>query len=88
MEICRTCSCASPKRQTGTSRQAGLRRLREQRPDLHQEVLAGKKSVHRAMIEAGFRKEKTPPEWLRHWWARCTKQQRDEFLAEVGAARG
>ena len=43
---------------TGTSKDAGLRRLRKDRPDLHAEVLSGERTVHNAMIEAGFR-EKT-----------------------------
>lgn len=39
----------------GTSRAAGLRRLRKDRPDLHAEVLAGRLSTHAAMVQAGFR---------------------------------
>lgn len=42
----------------GTSRAAGLRRLRKDRPDLHAEVLAGRLSTHSAMVKAGFRKRK------------------------------
>lgn len=41
---------------TGTAKDAALRRLRKDRPDLHAEVLAGKKSPHAAMVEAKFRK--------------------------------
>lgn len=43
------------ERPTGTSRQAGLRRLRKQAPHLHQAVLEGKMSVNAALIEAGLR---------------------------------
>lgn len=43
---------------TGTSREAGLRRLRKDRPDLHAEVLAGALSTHAAMLKAGFRQRK------------------------------
>ena len=43
-------------RPAGTSREAGLRRLRKDRPDLHAEVLAGAISTHAAMIKAGFRR--------------------------------
>lgn len=43
---------------SGTSREAGLRRLRKDRPDLHAEVLAGRLSTHAAMLNAGFRKRK------------------------------
>jgi hypothetical protein len=42
----------------GTSKEAGLRRLRKDRPDLHAEVLAGCLSTHAAMVKAGFRKRK------------------------------
>ena len=40
----------------GTSKDAGLRRLRKDRNDLHQQVMSGEKSVNAAMVEAGFRK--------------------------------
>jgi hypothetical protein len=39
----------------GTSLDAGLRRLRKHRPDLHAEVLAERMSTHAAMVQAGFR---------------------------------
>lgn len=45
-------------RPSGTSREAGLRRLRKDRPDLHAEVLAGRLSTHAAMVDAGFRQRK------------------------------
>ncbi|MCY0928288.1 hypothetical protein OTB20_19225 [Streptomyces sp. H27-H1] len=41
---------------SGTSREAGLRRLRKDRPDLHAEVLAGTLTTHAAMVKAGFRR--------------------------------
>ncbi|MGO8879732.1 MAG: hypothetical protein ACLPVO_07930 [Desulfomonilaceae bacterium] len=45
------------KAPTGTSRGAGLRRLRKDRPDLYDEV--GKtKTVNQAMVEAGLSKKK------------------------------
>lgn len=47
----------SVTRPTGTSRAAGLRRLVKDRPDLLEEVEAGKMSIHNAMIQAGFRKK-------------------------------
>jgi hypothetical protein len=40
----------------GTSREAALRRLRKDRPDLHEQVLSGELTPHEAMLEAGFRK--------------------------------
>lgn len=45
-------------RPSGTSKEAGLRRLRKDRPDLHAEVLAGRLSTHSAMVKAGFRQRK------------------------------
>lgn len=43
-------------RPQGTSADAALRRLRKDRPDLHERVLAGEMTPHGAMVEAGFRK--------------------------------
>jgi hypothetical protein len=40
---------------TGTSGSAALRRLRKDRRDLYELVLAGELSPHAAMVEAGFR---------------------------------
>jgi hypothetical protein len=42
---------------SGTSESAALRRLRNDRPDLHAEVLAERLSAHAAMVEAGFRQK-------------------------------
>jgi hypothetical protein len=42
---------------TGNSRDAFLRRLRKDRPDIHARVLAGELSPHAGMVEAGFRKK-------------------------------
>ncbi len=47
-------SCIEP-RPTGTSTDYALRRLRKDRPDLHQRVLNKELSPNAAMIEAGFR---------------------------------
>jgi len=44
------------KAKKGTSPEAALRRLRKDRPDVHQRVIAGELSPHAGMIEAGFRK--------------------------------
>lgn len=41
----------------GNSESAALRRLRKERRDLHAQVLAGEKSAHAAMVEAGFRRK-------------------------------
>lgn len=42
-------------RPQGNTRAAGIRRLRKDRPDLHERVIAGEMKVNAAMIEAGFR---------------------------------
>lgn len=44
-----------PGRPEGNSRAKALRRLRDQRPDLHDEVIAGHLSAHAAAVRAGFR---------------------------------
>lgn len=41
----------------GNSSAYALRRLREQRPDLHRKVLNKQLTIHQAMIAAGFRKQ-------------------------------
>ena len=42
-------------RPVGNTRQAGLRRLAKDRPDLHTRILSHQISVNAAMVEAGFR---------------------------------
>jgi hypothetical protein len=54
IDIINNCSNEIPD---GTSRENALRKLRKDRPDLHKEVIAGEKSPHAAMVEAGFRKK-------------------------------
>lgn len=44
------------ERPAGTSRDAALRRLRKDRPDLHARVLTGELTPHGAMVQAGFRR--------------------------------
>jgi len=45
------------KSSQGNSLTYALRRLRQHRPDLHGQIIAGELSVNRAMIEAGYRKQ-------------------------------
>jgi hypothetical protein len=42
----------------GNTASAALRRLRKDRPELHQQVIAGELSPHAAMLNAGFREKK------------------------------
>jgi hypothetical protein len=39
----------------GNSNTYALRKLRKDRPDLHEQVVSGEKSPHAAMVEADFR---------------------------------
>jgi hypothetical protein len=50
------------KAPTGTSRDAAIRRLRKDRPDLLEKVIAGQLSAHAAAIEAGHRKKPSQAE--------------------------
>jgi hypothetical protein len=75
-------------RPDGNSVEAALRRLRDQRTDLHERVLAGELTAHAAMIEAGFRKpRKRDPmpglSKLRRAWKRASADEREAFLREV-----
>ncbi len=45
------------ERPAGNSTEAALRRLRKDRPDLHQRVVAGELSANAAMIAAGYYKQ-------------------------------
>jgi hypothetical protein len=76
---------AKNKAPTGTSRAAGLRRLRKDRPDLHAEVLAGRLSAHGAMVKAGFRRKSvTVPVDSPENTARALRRSLDpDTLAEV-----
>lgn len=72
---------------TGTTSAQAMRRLRKDRPDLHAEVLAGAKSPHAAMVEAGFRpKTATVPltvEGATRLLMRLSFSDRDEVIARV-----
>ena len=71
---------------TGTSKEAGLRRLRRDRPDLHQQVLDGEKSVNAAMVEAGFRKPSITLQLTEP--ALAAQKIRDKFGEEFAFALG
>ena len=49
----------SPARPVGNSREATMRRLRKDHPQLHQQVVAGDLSANAAAVKAGFRKKLT-----------------------------
>lgn len=68
---------------TGTSREAALRRLRKDRPDLYERVKSQELSAHAASIEAGFRKKETPQQIIRRAWKKLTDAERGEMLKEL-----
>lgn len=71
--------------QAGISRrtQIKLDRLARERPDLLEEVKAGRLSAHGAAIEAGIVKVPTTLEKLRKLWSKATDEERAEFLATL-----
>jgi len=62
MQKCFVDNIHEAERPTGTSRDAAIRRLRKDRPDLLEKVIAGQLSAHAAALEAGHRKKPTPAE--------------------------
>lgn len=60
-----------------------IRKLSKDRPDLLEKVKAGELSAHRAMIHAGFRKEKTTTEQLMFWWNKAKPEERAAFLEQL-----
>jgi len=69
---------------------AAHRRLRAKRPDLYARVLAGELTAHAAMVAAGIRKPRArdpKPDltMLRRAWERASPEERDTFLADIGA---
>jgi len=70
-------------RPVGNSREQALRKLRKDAPEIHKRVLAGELSCHAAMIEAGFRKKKTPFDTAKSAWAKMTSREQKRFLKWV-----
>jgi hypothetical protein len=67
------------KHGVGMNTQPYLDRLARDRPDLLQEVQAGRLRPYAAARRAGIVKVKTPLEHLRHWWGKTTPAQRREL---------
>lgn len=57
--------------------------LAKRRPDLADEVRAGSKTLHTALIEAGIRKKPTGLDILRTGWRKATEDERAIFLDEI-----
>jgi hypothetical protein len=70
-------------RSDGNSVAYTVTRLKNDRPDLFDQVKAGKISANAAAIEAGFRKKITVLQKLRSAWQRATEFERKQFLSEV-----
>jgi hypothetical protein len=69
----------------GNSRAYALDRLKRERPDLFNKVIAKEMSANAAANEAGFRKPPSPLKQLRKAWKVATPDERGEFLAEISA---
>jgi len=61
-----------------------LKRLKRDRLDLAEKVIAGELSANAAAIEAGFRKPPSPLKQLRKWWSKASDDDRAAFLADPG----
>ncbi len=68
----------------GTNTAYTLARLDRDAPELAAKVRAGGLSAHRAAVEAGFRRERTPLDALRAAWRKADREERATFKAEIG----
>lgn len=70
---------------TGNSQAAALRRLRSQRPDLHERVISGELSANAAAVEAGFRRKmiSVPGEDMQALASSLVRKLSPEQLAEL-----
>lgn len=75
------------ERPTGTSREAALRRLRKDRPDLHALVIERKLSAHAAMVEAGFRKKPSSMEVIKNHIKKLDRAEIDELIGFIEKIR-
>ena len=71
------------KAKQGTSKKYTLDRLKRERPDLFERVVAKELSANAAAKEAGWRSKKTPLTQLRKAWAKASAEEKAVFLAEV-----
>lgn len=66
-------------RPDGNSKQAALRRLRKDRPDLLERVVSKELSANAAMIEAGFRKRPTALQRAKAAYSKLSEKEQQEF---------
>jgi len=71
---------ASKKSTQGTSRAYTLCRLKNERPDLFERVVAKELTANRAAVEAGWRKTETALEMLQRGWRKATSDEQRQFL--------
>ena len=69
----------------GTSRSYTVSRLQRESPALFAQVVAKTLSANAAAIQAGWRKKPTVVDQFAALWKKATKDQRDAFLASIGA---
>lgn len=50
---------------------------------LLEDVKAGRKSVHRAAVAAGYRKEKTPYQQAVYWISKCSAEEKEDIAAHL-----
>ena len=70
---------------TGTSRSYTVSRLQREAPALFKQVVAKTLSANAAAIQAGFRRKPTVIDQFAALWKKANKEQRDAFLASIGA---
>ena len=69
----------------GTSRSYTVSRLQRESPALFAQVVAKTLSANAAAIQAGWRKKPTVVDQFAALWKKANKEQRDAFLASIGA---
>jgi hypothetical protein len=55
--------------------------LAQRRPDLADKVRSGELKLHKALVEAGIRKQPTPLDLLRRAWGKASEEERRAFLS-------
>ena len=64
----------------GNSKSYTVSRLKRDRPDLFERVVAGELSANKAAIEAGFRRKPTTIEQIKTLWSKATPDEQAEFI--------
>jgi len=73
------------KSERGHSRAYVLDRLKRERPDLFDKVVAGELSANAAAIEAGWRRQQTPLERICKLLPKISDDELEELAAEIAA---